>query len=86
MTIRKWDAEIRAWLDGAELEWFSEFQNKWCMGNDFNPISRRDLRWRVKMSDEDEANVIKLAVNSLPMRHSGRFKDAVNPVLIGGFE
>jgi len=55
MTIRKWDKEIRAWLDGAELEFKCQESSSWELAEIYNPISKPDLYWRVKISDEDAA-------------------------------
>ena len=55
MTIRKWDAEIRAWLDGAELELECPGSGNWESHLTLNPMTDDDVNWRVKISDEDAA-------------------------------
>jgi len=52
---RKWDKEIRAWLDGAELQCESDGNRVWITPKNLNPISNYELNWRVKQSDEDAA-------------------------------
>jgi len=55
MTIRKWDAEIRAWLDGAELEYETHGSRGWQTTFTLNPMTDPEVTWRVKPSDEDAA-------------------------------
>ena len=55
MSKRKWDAEIRAWLDGAELELEYPGSGNWESHLTLNPMSDDDVNWRVKQSDEDAA-------------------------------
>lgn len=38
MKPRKWSNEIKAWADGAELEWKWWFMNKWLPFNDSSCI------------------------------------------------
>ena len=55
MSKRKWDKEIRAWLDGAELEFKCQESSSWELAERYNPISYPNVDWRVKPSDEDAA-------------------------------
>ena len=55
MSKRKWDKEIRAWLDGAQLESYSTGIKDWVGQSSCSPISNPDLQWRVVMTGEDRA-------------------------------
>ncbi len=47
-TPHKHAAIIKAWADGAEIEFFSLFINQWITANNDTPIWRPDLDYRIK--------------------------------------
>ena len=46
MKQHKWHKEIKAWADGAEIEWWSDLQEKWEIAKD--PVWSDVNKYRIK--------------------------------------